>query len=37
MSKSAKKAAINDRMSLRNKIAFVTGAGWPMTAVGGLC
>ncbi len=25
---------MNDRMSLRNKIALVTGAGWPMTASG---
>ena len=25
---------MNDRMSLRNKIGFVTGIGWPMTANG---
>lgn len=25
---------MNDRMSLRNKVALVTGAGWPMTASG---
>jgi hypothetical protein len=25
---------MNDRMNLRNKVALVTGAGWPMTASG---
>ena len=25
---------MNDRMCLRNKVALVTGAGWPMTALG---
>jgi hypothetical protein len=25
---------MNDRMNFRNKVALVTGAGWPMTASG---
>jgi hypothetical protein len=25
---------MNDRMSLRNKVALVTGVGWPTTANG---
>jgi hypothetical protein len=25
---------MNDRMNNRNKVALVTGAGWPMTANG---